>query len=107
MDIEFLRKQLAAGKVGIEVVAHGAIEALKDGIQLPDIEHALKQGEVIEDYGERALLLDFILGTTIPIHVVAEYTAFYPRVFVVTTYIPDDEHWQRDWKTRKRRRRGD
>jgi hypothetical protein len=106
MNIRQLRQQLAAGTVKVHVVTHAAVEAAKDGIEAAEISHALKEGEVIEDYNDRALLLDFIPGGQIPFHVVVEYTPGAPRAFVVTAYVPDSECWEKDWKTRKRQRRG-
>ncbi len=106
MNLQHLRQQLAAGKVDVEVVTHAAVEAAKDGIESADISHAMEHGEIVEDYGDRALLLDFIPDGQIPFHVVVEYTPGDSRAFVVTAYIPDAEHWEKDWKTRKRRKGG-
>jgi hypothetical protein len=80
----------------------------KDGLSLADLEKALMEGEVIEDYGERALLLDFADFNTkykIPFHIVVEYAPGDSMVTVVTAYIPSRQRWETDWKTRKRIRR--
>ncbi len=69
---------------------------------MADLERAVMAGKLVEDYGERALLLDFASKYKIPFHIVVEYAAGDPILTVVTAYVPSRERWQSDWKTRKR-----
>lgn len=93
------------GRVALRFSDHAVIEARKDGLVEEDLEQAVLQGEVIEDYGDRALLLSFTPEDALPCHIVLEY---FPRsgvVTVVTAYIPDAKEWEPNWKKRRRKRR--
>jgi len=103
VDIEFLRRELKAGKLQVEVVTHAAVEAAKDGIESSDIIQAIEGRDVIEDYESRALVLHYMSGARIPFHVVLEHRRRDSQVFVVTAYVPDNEHWEKDDRTRRRR----
>lgn len=61
-------------------------------------------GQLVEDYGERVLLLHFVTGYQLPYHVVLEFVPGDEFATVVTAYIPDAKLWETDWKTRKRNR---
>lgn len=84
---------------------HALVEAKKDGLTVADLEGAVMAGELVEDYGERALLLDFATRYKIPFHIVIEYAPGDSMLTVVTAYVPSRERWESDWKTRKRTRR--
>lgn len=103
MNIGRLRKQIAAGRVRIEIaLPHALTEALKDGLTVAELRAAVYEGEMIEDYGERALFMSFTAPDQIPYHIVLEY---FPRdtvTTVVTAYIPDTDHWEPGWKQRKK-----
>ena len=106
MDLLRLRRQIAAGRVRIEfALPHALTEAFKDGLTVDELKAAVLEGEPIEDYGTRILLLAFTTSDRIPYHVVVEYVPRDPVATVVTTYIPDTEHWEPDWKRRKKIRR--
>lgn len=109
MDIETIRQLLSDQTIELEFsLPHALVEAKKDGLSLADLETAVMAGEVIEDYGERALLLhfaDFATKYKIPFHIVVEYAPGDPMLTVVTAYVPSRQRWESDWKTRKRTRR--
>ena len=69
-----------------------------------DLRAACEAGEVIEDYGERALLLAFTPDDRLPYHIVLEYVSGARYVSVVTAYVPEATEWERDWKTRRKPR---
>lgn len=69
-----------------------------------DLRMACESGELIEDYGVRALLLQFT-DERLPYHVVVEYVTGAAQATVVTAYVPEADKWQRDWKTRRRKTR--
>ncbi len=62
-----------------------ATEARKDGLTTEDLETGI-DGEVIEDYGVRALLLSFTEDDSLPYH-------------------PDTQEWESNWKRRKQKKR--
>lgn len=71
-----------------------------------DVEKALQTCTMIEDYStlHRPLpdcLILGILPDQRPVHVVAAVDIENDRIFVVTVYLPSQERWQDDWKTRK------
>jgi hypothetical protein len=81
------------------------IEVRKDGLTADDLEDAAMHGELIEDYGVRALLMSFTTQDALPCHVVIEYESLDYEVTVVTAYVPDPRDWQKGWKRRKRAKR--
>lgn len=102
MNLLHLRRQIRAGRVRVEFVVHALTEAFKDGLTMEELRGAVLKGEIIEDYGTRALLLTFTTPDRIPYHVVVEYFSGDRVATVVTAYIPDTSHWESDWKHRKK-----
>ena len=49
---------------------HAIIEARKDGLTVEDLEDNSINGELVEDYGIRALFLNFIKDGELPCHIV-------------------------------------
>lgn len=85
---------------------HAITEMVQDGLTRPDVEKALEDCEVIEDYpAEHRPLPDcLVLGqlqSTQPIHAVIAIDTVRDRIFVVTVYRPSSERWEHDWRTRK------
>lgn len=71
-----------------------------------EIEHVIRTGEVIERYQDaRPYPSRLILGFSAerPVHAVAATSPDEELTVVVTTYIPDPQRWESDWKTRKER----
>ncbi len=104
MDIERFRRLLARGRARLRFSDHAFIEGRKDGLDAGDLRAACELGELIEDYGARALLLHFTAEDRLPYHVVLEYVVGDLQATVVTAYIPEADKWQSDWKTRRRKR---
>jgi hypothetical protein len=106
MDMRRVRELLSQRKIELEFsLPHALIEARKDGLTEEDLTEAVMTGEVVEDYGERAVLLNLATDYKIPFHVVLEYVPGDPVATVVTAYIPSRDRWEADWKTRKRSRK--
>jgi hypothetical protein len=106
VDIVRVRRLLSQRRIALRFGDHAFIEARKDGLTTTDLRAACEHGEVIEDYGTRALLLHFTAGDRLPYHVVLEYVGGGRFVTVVTAYVPEAKEWEPDWKTpRKRKRR--
>jgi len=91
------------GEIELDLsLLHALTEARKDGLTTDDLEAAVMLGEVIEDYGERVLLLHSVPDYQIPFHIVLEFLAGDDRATVITAYVPDRNLWEADWKTRKK-----
>jgi hypothetical protein len=105
MNLNRVRQLLGQGKVELRFADHAVIEARKDGLVAEDLENTVTQGELLEDYGSRALLLNFTEEDRLPCHVVVEYAAGKKEVVIVTAYIPDAKEWESDWKRRRRGKR--
>jgi hypothetical protein len=85
---------------------HAIAEMINDGLNRADVEAALENCEVIEDYprGHRPLPDCLVLGTLTdarPIHAVVAIDETNDRIFMVTVYLPSTEKWHNDWRTRK------
>jgi hypothetical protein len=105
MNIHKVRRLLAQEKVALRFTDHAVIEARKDGLTVDDLEQAVSGGELIEDYGGRALLLSFTEDGRLPCHVVLEYVPGTEEAIIVTAYIPDAKEWEPTWKKRRRKKR--
>jgi|GEM_PF-2331800 len=105
MTLSRVRDLLDRGEIELDLsLPHALTEARKDGLTTDDLAAAVMVGEVVEDYGERVLLLHFVTDYRIPFHVVLEYVPGEDVATVVTAYIPDRSLWEADWKTRKKSR---
>lgn len=102
MELNLVRQLLQMGQIELELsLPHAVTEARKDGLTAQDLKEAVMSG-VVEDYGERLLLLSFAPDYHIPFHVVLEYFQGDTIATVVTAYIPSHDRWEANWKTRKR-----
>ena len=70
MRLPRLRLLLQQGAIHLDLSLHALSEARKDGITTEDLEAAAFSGELIEDYGERVLLLYSVSDYQIPFHIV-------------------------------------
>lgn len=69
-----------------------------------DVRHVLMTGEVIEDYPDDTPYASrLVLGWrgSQPIHVVAADNHVDRETIVITTYEPDPDRWNQDFKRRK------
>jgi Domain of unknown function (DUF4258) len=106
MDLQQVRELLRTGQLELELsLPHAVTEARKDGLTTEDLTEAVLQGEVVEDYGARVLLLHFAPDYHLPFHIVLEYVPGDAVATVVTAYIPSHDRWEATWKTRKRVRK--
>lgn len=105
MEIETIRKKVLLDEYSF--VSHGLIEARKEGIAPEDIESAILNGKIIEDYPERYRCL--IYGAPLhgfSIHTLCEYYDYLQDekedILVITTYFPDDRYWIKGQIRKKR-----
>jgi len=85
---------------------HAITALVEDGLVRSQVELALTQCEVIEVYPHQnrhlpdCLVLAFLVDRR-PLHAVIAVDRPNERLFVVTVYVPLEERWEDDWKTRK------
>src|SRR5436190_12571723 len=103
MDITRVRRLLTRTKATLRFTDHAVTEARKDGLTAEDLEETVLSGEIVEDYGVRALLLNLTKDDGLPCHIVLEYIPKADEVTVVTAYIPEAREWEPNWKKRRRR----
>ncbi|ETX05941.1 MAG: hypothetical protein ETSY2_20075 [Candidatus Entotheonella gemina] len=85
---------------------HAITEMIQDQLTRSEVETALADCEIIEDYPttHRSLPDCLVLGrlpNTQPLHAVAAIDEARDRIFVVTIYRPSPKRWEHDWRTRK------
>src|SRR5687768_5976250 len=85
---------------------HAVAALVDDNLQRREVEAALQQGQVIEDYPptQRPLPDCLVLANLAdgrPLHVVTAIDAENDRIVVVTVYMPTRDRWEDDWRTRK------
>ncbi len=76
------------------------------GIKEQEVNQVIRDGEVIEEYPDDQPLPSKLLFATIdkrPIHVVLGFEAVSGICIVVTTYEPDFDKFESDFKTRKKK----
>jgi hypothetical protein len=89
----------------IEWLKHSLERMFERGISRDFVKQVLLSGEIIEDYPDdkpypSALFLGFVEEK--PFHVVAAYDSETNWCFVITAYKPDLEHFESDYKTRRK-----
>lgn len=88
---------------------HAVSELAVEGWKRRQVEDALLNCEVIEDYATLyrplpdCLVLAWLKRAepSVPVHVVVAIDESRDRILVVTVYEPAEEEWEDDWKTRK------
>jgi len=61
MNLQRVRDLLKRGAIELDLsLPHALTEARKDGLTTDDLEVAVIAGELVEDYGDRVLLLHFV-----------------------------------------------
>lgn len=108
MDIldkqHFIRQKATEGRV--KWSRHALNELASEPVTVPDVENALRQAEVIEDYPHlRRYLPDcLVLAYTESgqvLHCVVAINVSSDSILIVTVYTPTEEEWENDWRTRK------
>ena len=104
MDRNALKVAVKHGK--IEWQRHALERMMERGISREAVKNVLVLGEIIEDYPDdepypSGLFLG-VVGEE-PFHVVSAFDSQSGYCFVITAYKPDMEHFESDYKTRRRR----
>lgn len=93
MDIDAIREKLRTGD--FEISYHAEKERYAEDVSLADIETAVLQGEILEDYpndprGASCLILGYAQNRAI--HVVCGFTST-RSVRIITVYLPMPPKW--------------
>lgn len=101
MDIREIKEKIKLGEY--EISYHAEKERYAEDIILADIETAIYNGEILEDYpndprGPSCLVLGY--SQKRPIHIVCGYTST-KWIRIITVYLPKQPKWI-DEKTRAR-----
>lgn len=104
LDLAALRAAAASGRV--QWHQHALERLLERGISRQDVLTAVMQGEIVEVYADDrpypgCLLLH--IGAE-PLHVVAAVDETARICHVITAYRPDRDHFEADFKTRRKTR---
>lgn len=88
---------------------HATMRRIERGILISELKQVLLNGETIErNPGDKPYPSFLVLGwlrSGDPLHVKCSRGTREPRLRIVTLYEPSDEEWEKDYKTRKRKRR--
>ncbi len=89
----------------IEWQKHALERMLQRGISRDIVKSVLLSGTIIEDYPDdmpypTALFMGWFEQK--PFHVVAAFDSQSEHCFVITVYCPDLEHFEQDYKTRRK-----
>ena len=91
------------------ITRHARIVMAERRISMQTAEQALEFGEIIEREPHAtpypSCLVLAWLPSGDPLHIKCSRSSHPPNLRIVTVYEPDDEQWQLDYKTRKKRRR--
>lgn len=103
IDIETLKA--LCKKQAIRPTHHALLRLLQRNITLSDVEYALLNGEIIEQYpNDYPFPSCLVLSTAdYPLHVVCSVAD--DEIWLVTAYRPDRTEWENDFKTRKEKKR--
>lgn len=98
-DIIAIREAISQGDYIFS--AHASDRAAKRAIYSIEIEQAIANAEIIEDYpddkyGPSCLLFGYS-GAKRPLHIQASYP---PNLKIITVYEPSSDEWEADLKTR-------
>ena len=99
MDYDIKHIQKLAKEEALLITGHCSDRMEERNISYYEILDCLLHGEIIEEYDDSCLMLRFLSINRV-IHVVV---APYPDILVIeTTYIPNDEKWESDYRTRRK-----
>lgn len=102
MEIDDIRYLISRDQYELSI--HAQQERLEDDLDVVEIETALMQGELLEDYpedprGESCLVLGY--AGTKPIHAVIGWAKTTPEdekiLRIITVYIPQPPRWRDPW----------
>lgn len=104
MNCDHLKEAISKGRY--QWRRHTLERLAERDILQEDVLEAVLQGEPIEDYPDdtpypSALFLGWVSDR--PLHVVAAFDAENHWAYIVTVYIPDQDHFEADYRTRRKK----
>ena len=90
----------------IEWSVHAFRKMLERGISREAVKYIICAGEIIEDYPDDKPFpsaLFFGMWQNQPLHAVVAYDASNQKMFVITVYWPDEEHFESGFKVRRKK----
>lgn len=95
----------AVNKGRIKWQRHAFQRMMERSISRDNVKQVLLEGELIEEYSDdyplpSGLFLGFIEGK--PLHAVAAVDKEADLCYIITAYIPNSNHFESDFKTRKK-----
>ena len=105
--MKFIRKSV--NNKNYRISRHATLRRFERGISIEDLELCLMNGEVIERNPKDKpypsfLVLGFVKSGD-PLHVKCSRSTKEPCLRIVTVYEPDENEWESDYKTRKKKKR--
>ena len=101
INIDTIKKFVTCGK--IRLTNHVIIRLLQRNINKRDVEHALLNGTIIEeyenDYPYPSCLVYGISVNNKILHIVCGFNG--EELWIITAYYPNRDEWNEDMKTRK------
>lgn len=88
----------------IEWSAHALERMLEKGISRTSVKYIIFKGEMIESYPDDKPFPSALfhgLWDDKALHAVIAYNIAAERIFIITAYWPDEEHFEGDFKTRR------
>jgi len=103
MNVELIIKLVKKGRIKWQ--RHALERMMERDISRHEVKKILFKGEVIENYSDdhplpSGLFMGFINHK--PLHVVAAVDMETQWCYIITAYRPDSEHFEQDFKTRKK-----
>lgn len=104
LKVDTIKEFVRTGK--IRWTNHCIVRLFQRNISQEDIENALLNGEIIEEYENdypypSCLVYGINLNSQV-LHVVCGFDG--KELWIVTAYYPDDIEWEKDLKTRKEKK---
>lgn len=90
----------------IDWSAHALERMLEKGISRASVKNVISEGEMIEKYPDsKPFPSGLFCGTwnNKALHAVIAHDLIAEKIFVITAYWPDEEHFEEDFRTRKKR----
>jgi hypothetical protein len=105
-SLRFIHSHIRAKRY--RLTKHATIARLERGVAIVELEQALLNGEIIEEYPDDQPYLSCLalgwLSSGDPLHIVCSRGDVEPALRIVTVYEPEDALWEKDYKTRRAKR---
>lgn len=102
MDIERIRKSVVGGLISWQ--KHALTRMLERNISRNEVKEAICSGEIIEEYPDDYPFPSCLMfySDLKPLHIVLSYNQANQTAYIITVYRPDLNHFESDFKTRRR-----